>query len=115
MVETEMKENLIDVLRRLVRKTNGNLPVNTGEVNTQVVIRQFCTDYIMSDEELIQVLRHKLGTYGMATTVPYLILIAHIMLVTGMRYTHDYGCPEAVRDLFKESEFFMKLEGELKE
>jgi len=110
MVKKEVKEQLEDVLSRLVKGKIGDLlkQLNEDDTGTHAAIREFCQEYILGNEEIIDTLKTLLGLYGACVTTNYLTGIYHLGIIIGERHARDNGCPTPVAELFEEIELFKK-------
>lgn len=98
-----MRENLIELLNRVIADKQVDLWKDSNS-DIGAEIKKFCSDYVTNDEELIEPIMRSFGVVGVGLTVPRMILLLHIGLVLGMRYTFEHGCPTEVRNMFRDKE-----------
>lgn len=103
-----LEENLVDVASRFVKGNSGELINRLNGDDAHAEMRAFSINFIASDAYLVESLRKLWGVYGVGSLTPFLISMLHLGLIIGARLSFDYGCPEAIKELFEDNPDLIK-------
>ena len=103
-----LKENLEEVASRFVKGNHGELINRLSGDDDHALMREFCINFIASDSYLVESLRKLWGVYGVGSLTPFLISMLHLGIIIGTRFSFDYGCPEAIKELFEDNPDLIK-------
>ena len=103
MEKAKLQTNLDDVASRFVVGERGELINRLSGDDAHAEMREFCMKFIASDPYLVESLKRLWGVVGVGSITPFLISMLHLGLIIGARFSFDYGCPEAVKGLFKDN------------